>query len=285
MKRACKKNYAQEKDYNCKFHLTKTNNYNKMGKYFIIIAVFCFTNTYFSQTINVLTYNIFHGANTDGSNNYDKIAEIIKSVNPDFVALQEVDFRTNRVKKVDLSQIIGSKINMVSLFGKAMNFDDGEYGVAILSKRSIISSKNIALPFHNGNEPRTVLQIVTTLETGDTVSFICTHLDYKPNSLERIEQVNKINELFASSKYPTILAGDFNDVPNSKTISILEKFWQPTYDKSNPELTFPSNNPDRKIDYVMFNPKEKWKLIDRKVICDSVATDHCGYFVSLKLLK
>ncbi|MBU0473365.1 MAG: endonuclease/exonuclease/phosphatase family protein [Bacteroidetes bacterium] len=257
-----------------------------MKKLILLVLMFCISSTLFSQTtLNVLTYNIFHGANTDGSNNYDKIAEIIKSVNPDLVALQEVDFRTNRVKKVDLSQIIGAKINMVSLFGKAMNFDDGEYGVAILSKRSIIGSKNIALPFHNGNEPRTVLQIVTTLESGDTVSFICTHLDYKPNSLERIEQVNKINELFSSSKYPTILAGDFNDVPNSNSINILENFWQTTYDKSNPELTFPSNNPDRKIDYIMLNKNNNWEVLSRKVICDSVATDHCGYFVSVKLLK
>jgi endonuclease/exonuclease/phosphatase family metal-dependent hydrolase len=233
----------------------------------------------------VLTYNILHGANTDGSNNYDKIAEIIKSVNPDLVALQEVDFKTNRTNKVDLAAEIGLRTNMFSIFGKAMDFDSGEYGVAILSKNAIISSQNTLLPFNLGNEPRTVLQILTTSASGDTISFVCSHLDYKPNSLERVEQVNKINELYSTNKYPTILAGDFNDVPNSEAINILEKFWQPTYDKSNPELTFPSNNPNRKIDYIMLNKNNNWEVLSRKVICDSVATDHCGYFVAIKLLK
>jgi len=257
-----------------------------MKKHFLLILFVCFTSTFFSQTnVNVLTYNILHGANTDGSNNYDKIAEIINSVNPDLVALQEVDFMTNRVKKINLAQEIALRTNMISLFGKAMNFDNGEYGVAVLSKNEIISSQNITLPVYHENEPRTVLQILTTMDSGDTISFICTHLDYKPNSLERIEQVNKINELFANSKFPTILAGDFNDIPNSDAINILEKYWQSTYDKLNPEFTFPSNMPNRKIDYVMFIPKVKWELIDKKVICDLVATDHCGFSVSLKLLK
>ena len=257
-----------------------------MKKHFLLILFVCFTSTFFSQTnVNVLTYNILHGANTDGSNNYDKIAEIINSVNPDLVALQEVDFMTNRVKKINLAQEIALRTNMISLFGKAMNFDNGEYGVAVLSKNEIISSQNITLPVYHENEPRTVLQILTTMDSGDTISFICTHLDYKPNSLERIEQVNKINELFANSKFPTILAGDFNDIPNSDAINILEKYWQSTYDKLNQEFTFPSNMPNRKIDYVMFIPKVKWELIDKKVICDLVATDHCGFSVSLKLLK
>jgi len=227
-----------------------------MKKHFLLILFVCFTSTFFSQTnVNVLTYNILHGANTDGSNNYDKIAEIINSVNPDLVALQEVDFMTNRVKKINLAQEIALRTNMISLFGKAMNFDNGEYGVAVLSKNEIISSQNITLPVYHENEPRTVLQILTTMDSGDTISFICTHLDYKPNSLERIEQVNKINELFANSKFPTILAGDFNDIPNSDAINILEKYWQSTYDKLNQLFIFSSNMTNRKIDNVMFISK------------------------------
>lgn len=250
-----------------------------------IFLLFTFS-TYFSQTtVKVFTYNIFHGANTNGSYDFDKIASVINSVNPDLVALQEVDFRTNRLNKRDLAGEIGLRTNMIPLFGKAMDYDDGEYGVAILSRNKIISWKNTALPFNDGNEPRTILHIVTTLATGDTVSFICTHLDYKLKSLERINQANKINNLYKSNRYPTILAGDFNDVPDSPTLNILSKYWEITYDKKDSAKTFPSNKPDRKIDYILFNSKDKWKIIDREVICDSIATDHCGYFTELELIK
>ena len=34
----------------------------------------------------------------------------------------------------------------------------------------------------------------------------------------------------------------------------------------------------------MFLPKEKWKILETKVIQDSIASDHCGYLVTLELL-
>ncbi len=52
-----------------------------------------------------------------------------------------------------------------------------------------------------------------------------------------------------------------------------------------PEPTFPSNNPQVKIDYAMYYPKNKWKLLETKVIQDSVASDHCAYLVTIELLK
>ena len=55
-----------------------------------------------NSTIRVLTFNILHGATTKGDFNLDVIADVIKRTNPDLVALQEVDFKTNRAKKYDL---------------------------------------------------------------------------------------------------------------------------------------------------------------------------------------
>jgi endonuclease/exonuclease/phosphatase family metal-dependent hydrolase len=57
------------------------------------------------------------------------------------------------------------------------------------------------------------------------------------------------------------------------------------YDKNNPEPTFPSDAPRIKIDYIMHSPAERWETIETKVICDSIASDHCAYLVTLKLLN
>ena len=38
--------------------------------------------------------------------------------------------------------------------------------------------------------------------------------------------------------------------------------------------TFPSDAPVKKIDYVMYYPKDRWKVVSAEVICDSVASDH-----------
>ncbi len=242
-------------------------------------AVFAQTNT---SIVKVLSYNIYHGE-TSGSYNLDKIATIINKLNPDLVGLQEVDKNTNRTNQIDLARELGSKTGMNSVFCKAIDFDGGEYGIAILTKDKFFNHKKVALPFVEGNEPRMLHSVENTTTSGDTILFYNTHLDYKPNSLERIKQAKLINEIALTSKHPVVLTGDLNDVPGSDCINIFEKVWQKSYSKESPTPTFPSNNPNRKIDYVLSYPNNKWTILHHEVICDSIASDHCAYFVILEL--
>lgn len=98
-------------------------------------------------------------------------------------------------------------------------------------------------------------------------------------------QVNKINQEFSLNKYPTILAGDLNAIPGSTPINILEEIWSSSYNRKNPKPTFPSDNPIKKIDYVLFYPKTHWKVHKTEVIQDSIASDHCAYLVTIELIK
>lgn len=235
-------------------------------------------------TIRVLTFNILHGATTKGDFDLDKIASIIKQAHPDLVALQEVDFKTNRARNYDLVTELGWRTKMASLFGKAMNFDGGGYGEGILTKMPIIASRTINLPHSPNNEPRAALEVTVKLESGDTICFIGTHLEHQKENPDRIDQTKKINEIFVPNKYPTILAGDLNDTPESEAILILKKFWTDSFG-SNPEPTYSSDNPRKKIDYIMFRPAKNWEVIESRVICDTIASDHCSVLSVLKLEK
>ena len=236
-----------------------------------------------NKLVKVLSFNILHGATTNGSFDLNIIANVIKKADADFVSLQEVDFKTNRAKKYDLPTELGYRTKMISIFGRAMYYDGGEYGEAVLSKHSFLSTRNVALPFTKGNEPRAALEITTVLKSGDTISFIGTHLDHLDEDTDRVAQAKAINKVFSKNKYPTILSGDLNDTPNSSTIRILENLWKASYDKLHTKNTFPSDNPMKKIDYVMYYPKKRWKVISKKTICDTIASDHCGYLVTLAL--
>jgi len=235
--------------------------------------------------IKVLSFNILHGSTMNKDFNLDVIAKVIIDTDPDFVALQEVDYKTNRAKKYDLVTELGWRTKMAPLFARAMPYDDGEYGEGVLSKHTFLFARNVALPFSPGNEPRAAIEITTVLPSGDTISFIGTHLDHLQDKTDRVKQVKEINRVFSGNKYPTILTGDLNDIPNSEPINILEEFWTASYNKENPQPTFPSTNPIKKIDYVMFYPANRWQVIDRQVIQDSIASDHCAYLVTLKLLN
>lgn len=251
---------------------------------FITCTSFAKAKDQTSTTIRVLTFNILHGATTKGDFNLDKLASIINETNPDLVALQEVDYKTKRARNYDLATELGWRTKMSSLFGKAMNFDGGAYGVGILSKQPIIASRNIPLPSTHGNEPRTSLEVFVQLKSGDTIRFVATHLDYKKVSPDRILQVQKINSEFVKQDYPTILAGDLNATPESKSISILKEFWLDSF-RDNPKPTYSSKDPQEKIDYIMFRPENNWEVVENKVICDEIATDHCVVLSVLKLVR
>lgn len=255
------------------------------------ILLFLLNTTSWSQTkidstkiVRVLSFNILHGANTNGEFNLDVIAKVIQDANADYVALQEVDNKTHRAKKYDLVTELGWRTKLNPLFGKAMEYDGGEYGEGILSRTTFLNTRNVALPYYDNHEPRAALEITTILPSKDTISFIGTHLDHLNDEKDRVVQAKKINEVFSENRYPTILAGDLNAEPGSTPISILEEIWTASYDKKNVEYTYSSENPTKKIDYVLFYPKNRWRVLETKVIQDTIASDHCAYLVVLELL-
>lgn len=238
-----------------------------------------------SRSIKVMTFNILHGATTRGDFNLDAIARVIIDENPDLVALQEVDFMTRRAQGYDLATELGWRTKMAPLFARAMPYDGGEYGEAVLSKWSFTGSRNVALPCSPGNEPRAALETTLVTGGGDTIIFIGTHLDHLRDDTDRVMQAEAIREAFSGTGYPAILAGDLNDVPGSRAIAILEEEWMASYHPYDPEFTFPSNGAVKKIDYVMVKPEGAWLVTDRRVVCDTIASDHCALVVTLQPVK
>lgn len=238
-----------------------------------------------SDTVRILSFNIYHGATMKGDFNLDLIAGVIKEADPDLVALQEVDFKTRRALGYDLATELGWRTKMASLFGMAMPYDGGGYGEGVLSRYSFIASRNISLPYTGNNEPRAALMVTTVLPAGDTILFIGTHFDHTGNEADRILQAKRVNELLSGVRYPVILAGDLNAEPGSTPILLLEDLWGSAYDVAVPSPTFPSDAPAKKIDYVMYYPTDRWKVISSEVFCDAVASDHCAHLVVMKLLE
>jgi endonuclease/exonuclease/phosphatase family metal-dependent hydrolase len=63
----------------------------------------------------------------------------------------------------------------------------------------------------------------------------------------------------------------------------LFKEWKQSDAKNT--LTAPANNPRSKIDYVLFRPANKWRVLETKVICNDKATDHCVVLSVLELIN
>lgn len=233
-----------------------------------------------NTTVRVLTYNIKHGSTMKGDFDLDRIAGVIRGAQPDLVALQEVDVKTGRARGLDIAAEMGQRTGMAVVFGKAMDFDGGAYGVAILARHGLAAPRCEALPNTGRNEPRAALAADVALPDDTVIPFISTHLEVASES-DRLEQVGALNRLFAHESAPALLAGDFNALPDSKAMSLLKTEWTVACG-DNPPPTFPSDAPHIKIDYVLFRPASRWSVLETRVIQDAVASDHCAYLVVLE---
>jgi endonuclease/exonuclease/phosphatase family metal-dependent hydrolase len=237
-------------------------------------------------TIRVLTYNIHHGEGTDAKLDLDRIAKVIRSASPDLVALQEVDQKTQRTGGVDQLAKLAELTGMHSAFGKAMDFQGGGYGVAMLAKWPIQDAVTHQLPITPGIEPRAILAgTISIADRGPKIQFSVTHVDHRSDPTQRALQVAKIRELFPPKAHevPAILAGDFNAVPDSEVVQSLLKDWSDSA-TGHQFFTSPSNPPRRKIDYIFVRPAAAWRVIETRALEESVASDHRPVLAVLELL-
>ncbi len=70
--------------------------------------------------------------------------------------------------------------------------------------------------------------------------------------------------------------------PGSDPINLLSGQWCYAA-QDDPQPTAPSVRPRRKIDYIMYKPKDRWKVVEVRVIDEKVASDHCPVFSVLEL--
>lgn len=239
-------------------------------------------------SIKVMTYNIHHANPPSKPDVIDlnAIVSVIEAQDPDLVALQEVDNNTERSGEGNQAEMIAEKLGMYVYFAKALDYEGGEYGNAILSKFPLKNSKSQNLPIEPGSnaENRVMASASLELPDGTEIVFASTHLDYKADSPSRILQIEKIIEISEENTIPMILAGDFNDSPGSETINLLDNAFSLSCRSCPP--TIPVNEPTRAIDFIAFNhPDGKFKAKSHHVIDETYASDHLPVVALIDLYK
>jgi endonuclease/exonuclease/phosphatase family metal-dependent hydrolase len=229
----------------------------------------------------VLTYNIHHGEGADGKLDLERIARVIRQAEPDLVALQEVDQKTERTGRVDQPAQLARMTGLKFVFGGNLKLQGGDYGNAVLSRLPIRRHANHALPSHDQGEQRGVLEVEVESPSGSALLLLATHLDHRRGDFERLASAKAINDLAASRPdQPAILAGDLNAVPDSAVLIRIFESWTNSTDRPLP--TIPVARPERQIDYVLVRPAPRWNVIEAKVLDEAVASDHRPLLVILQ---
>lgn len=233
--------------------------------------------------VKVLCYNIHHGRGTDDKVDIERIAKVIQSVDPDLVALQEVDSGVNRSQQINEPEKLGELCKMTPVFGNNIKYDGGDYGNAILSRWPVAGHTNHKLQSYYPNEQRGLLEVQVTLpEQRGSLFFYATHYDYRGKSPERLPSAVTTNEIIATkSGLPAILAGDLNEPPGAPAVKELAKVWKRANSGELP--TYPVDKPAKQIDHILVHPPARWRVVETRVLDDAAASDHRAIFSILEL--
>lgn len=225
--------------------------------------------------ITLASFNIRAGFGMENSYKLQRAIDKISTINADFIALQEVDVNIPRSEHTNIPKTIAEAVNMHYVFGKAIDYAGGEYGIALLSKQAPISTKKVLLP----GLVETRALIISEFES----AVVCaTHFSlHEEFQLQAVDIIR--NELCGKYDKPVYIMGDFNATPDSATITKLKDIFTILTDTTIP--TFPADNPRICIDYIMCLKEnaDKVDVVETYTDDDKVASDHV--YISIKVKK
>lgn len=86
----------------------------------------------------------------------------------------------------------------------------------------------------------------------------------------------------AQTPHPVLLVGDFNSTRGDRVMSRLAESFSIVTKHGSP-LTFPSDEPNREIDFVLMRPTTAFEVLEHRVIDEMLASDHRPLLVVLRL--
>ena len=226
--------------------------------------------------MKVMSFNTQHCLNyLENRVDYEIMARAIMETGADIIGLNEMfdgGVYCEQTKK--LASLTGVESYY---FAKAIDDREGPYGNGILSKIPFKSAETIIIPDPYPKRPggwyETRCILKAELENG--LRVLVTHF-----GLERDEQENAVKTILQHIRNEKcILMGDFNVEPTDSLLApIRERLHDTALGFCENKLSYPSNEPRIKIDYIFVSSDIEVVSAD---IPNIVASDHCPHIAEV----
>ncbi|WP_243354574.1 endonuclease/exonuclease/phosphatase family protein [Bacillus litorisediminis] len=241
--------------------------------------------------VNVMSYNIHHGKGIDRKLDLNRIAEVINKSNADVIGLNEVDrYFSKRSMYEDQISLLAKQLQMDYVFSPSITLKSKnseiarQYGNALLSKFPILKSKSTQIHAASKfREGRSILETAIEIDQKQLLQVLVTHISFNPSS--RKKQIQYILDFVQQNPLPTVVIGDWNMIPGSKSWKKVAQKMQDVWHLSGKAggYTYPSYRPRKRLDYLFIT--EEIKVVEAEVI-DIVpdASDHLPVLARLEML-
>lgn len=212
---------------------------------------------------------------------YKIMADAIKNCGADIVGLNEMCGKGESPGYEDQTAILSELTGLKNYyFAKAIDVCGANpYGNAFLSKYAIVSAETIPIPDPVPNPKNQNYESRCILKAKLENSFTVLAVHFGLNEDEQINAVETVLKNIENEK--CILMGDFNVTPDSEILNpIREKMRDTAECFKEPRLSFPSDKPQMKIDYIFVTPDINVIEADIPTI---IASDHRPHTATIEL--
>lgn len=240
------------------------------------------------KRIRIATYNIHKCVGLDRKFSPERIAEVLRELDADIIALQEVLCHTDsRHRRENQAEFLAGELGMVFSLGENRRIKGGKYGNVVLSRLPLKTAENFDISITK-REPRGCLRTEIEINNSKSLQFFNLHLG--TSYFERRKQVYKLlaaqtldHEEFVGKR---IIAGDFNEWTSGLTTRLFKANFQTVDAKLHlgTRRTFPGVLPLFHLDHIYFDRDFKLKNAvlhrSRKAL---IASDHLPIVAEFEL--
>ena len=235
------------------------------------------------MNLKIMSYNTQHCLNfITREIDFDIMVDTIKKCDADIIGLQEMRDESERDDYAAQAKIMAEKLGFYYYFAEAIRFGGkNPYGNALISRYPIVSAQTVLIPdpeikkYDGYYETRCLLK--AKIDVGEEINVLVSHFGLNPDEHENA--VKTVVQNLPESK--TVLMGDFNMQPDNELLNpIREKLYDTANKFDEPKLSFPSDNPEIKIDYIFTSNDLNVISADIPAI---VSSDHRPHLATIEL--
>jgi endonuclease/exonuclease/phosphatase family metal-dependent hydrolase len=238
--------------------------------------------------VRILTYNVHRCVGADRVLDVGRVAAVIAALEPDIVALQELDVGRRRTGGVDQAHELAQRLGMAFHFNAALKVEEERYGDAILTSLPERLVKAGAIPGYPRLprlEPRGAIWVAVSVG-GVELQVICTHLGLVPREQQIQAAALAGPSWLAGAPTPTVLLGDLNATPRTVVYrTFAQRLTECRRLIHHRMPTFPARLPMLEIDHVFVSAGVAVERVLTPLDARArVASDHLPLAVDLTLV-